>query len=301
MSALTKPDKSASYYYKCLNAFVLAGFQEIWRRLPGISMVRGLNITGLKMIELYLWRVLLVAIAASALLISACGLSESAKKQGTYHYEMGVSYFKENNMTAALTELTEAEKYFDDKADLYNYLGMAYYIKKKYEIAEQKYLKALLLNPTYSEARNSLGVNYLEMRRWDDAIYQFKLVTDDIFYPNQVAANINLGLAYFGKGDYPKSLSQLRSVVANYPRDPRGRLNLGRVYFAMDKTDLAIDEYKKALELNREYVNAYYHLGLAYLKKKESRAAMSAFQEALRLAPDSEVGQISKEYLNALK
>lgn len=240
-------------------------------------------------------------ILAGALLSSACALNESAQKQGKYHYEMGVSYFNENNMTAALKELTEAEKYDDDNAELCNYLGMAYYNKKKYGIAEQKYLKALDLKPTYSEARNSLGVDYLEMHRWDDAINQFKLVTEDIFYPNQAAANINLGLAYFGKGDYPKALSQLRSVVASYPHDPRGRLNLGRVYYALDKFDLAIDEYKKALESNRDYANAYYNLGMAYLKIKDSRAAMSAFQEVLRIAPDSEIGQLSKEYLETLK
>ena len=228
-------------------------------------------------------------------------MSESAQKQGSYHYQMGVSHFNENNMVAALTELTEAEKYDDDNAELYNYLGMAYYNKKKFEIAEQKYLKALLLKPTYSEVRNNLGVDYLEMRRWDDAIYQFKMVTDDIFYSNQEAANINLGLAYFGKGDYPKALSQLRSVVASYPRDPRGRLGLGRVYFAMDKVDLAIEEYKRALESNRDYANAHYNLGLAYLKKNESHAAMAAFQEVLRIAPDSEIGQLSKEYLDTLK
>jgi Tfp pilus assembly protein PilF len=240
-------------------------------------------------------------ILAGVLLSSACALNESARKQGTYHYEMGVSYFHENNMTAALTELTEAEKYDDNNAELCNYLGMVYYNKKKYEIAEQKYLKALVLKPTYSEARNSLGVDYLEMHRWDDAIQQFKLVTEDIFYSNQAAANINLGLAYFGKGDYPKALSQLRSVVASYPHEPHGRLNLGRVYFAMDKFDLAIDEYKKALESNPNYANAYYHLGLAYLKIKDANAAMSAFQEVLRIAPDSEIGQLSKEYLETLK
>jgi tetratricopeptide (TPR) repeat protein len=69
----------------------------------------------------------------------------------------------------------------------------------------------------------------------------------------------------------------------------------------LDKVDLAIDEYKKALESNRDYANAYYNLGLAYLKKNESRAALTAFQEVLRLAPDSEIGQLSKEYLDTLK
>jgi tetratricopeptide (TPR) repeat protein len=204
-------------------------------------------------------------------------------------------------MTAALTELTAAEKYDSDNADLFNYLGMAYYNKKKYDIAAQNYLKALALKPAFSDARNNLGVAYLEMQRWDDAILQFKLVTEDIFYQNQGAAGINLGIAYFGKGDYPKALSLLRSVIANYPRDPRGRLNLGKVYFAMDKLDLAIAEYKKALELNSDYANAYYSLGLAYQKKNDCPAAQTAFREVLRIAPDSEIGQLAKEYLDVLK
>jgi Flp pilus assembly protein TadD len=246
-------------------------------------------------------RFLRFAVLTGVLFSSACTHSESARKQGTYHYQMGVSYFGENNMAAALAELTEAEKYEPDNAELFNYLGMAYFNKKKFAIAEEKYLRALALKPSYSEARNNLGVNYLEMQRWDDAINQFKLVTEDIFYQNQAAATINLGLAYFGKGDYPKALSVLRSVVANYPRDPRGRLNLGRVYFALDKFDLAVDEYKKAVELNKDYANAYYHLGLVYLKIKENRGARTAFTEVLRLAPDSEIGQLSKEYLDALK
>jgi type IV pilus assembly protein PilF len=244
---------------------------------------------------------LLIPLLAGFLCSSACALQEAARKEGSYHYQMGVSHFNENNMAAALTELTEAESYDSDNPELFNYLGMAYYNKKKFDIAEQKYLRALGLKPNYSDARNNLGVNYLEMQRWDDAIRQFKLVTEDIFYQNQSAAGINLGIAYFGKGDYPKALSLLRSIVAEYPRDPRGRMNLGKVFYALEKYDLAIDEYKKAIELNADYANAYYNLGLAYLKTNNKRAAESAFREVMRLAPDSEVGQLSREYIDVLK
>jgi type IV pilus assembly protein PilF len=121
---------------------------------------------------------MLIPLLAGFLCSSACALQEAARNEGSYHYQMGVSHFNENNMAAALTELTAAESYDSDNPELYNYLGMAYYNKKKYEIAEQKYLRALSLKPNYSDARNNLGVNYLEMQRWDDAIRQFKLVTD---------------------------------------------------------------------------------------------------------------------------
>ena len=132
--------------------------------------------------------VLLITVLAGSLCSSACGLSESARKMESYHYQMGVTYFNENNMAAALSELTEAEKSDTDNAELYNYLGMAYFNIKKFAIAEQKYLRALALKPSYAEVRNNLGVNYLEMQRWNDAIHQFKLVTDDIFFQHQASA-----------------------------------------------------------------------------------------------------------------
>lgn len=221
--------------------------------------------------------------------------------RATYHYQMGQSFYAENNFTGALQEFSEAEKLTPKDPTLLNDLGLAYFRKGRYDLAEAKYLKAIKLRPGYSEARNNLGVNYLELKRWDDAIAQFKLVQEDIFYQGQESALINLGLAYLGKGDYQQALAVLRGAVGRNPSDPRIRLHLGRVYFAMDRTELAVAEYKKALELNGSYASAYYHLGLAQVKLQDSRAARGAFKEVIRIAPDSEIGQLSREYLDLLK
>jgi Tfp pilus assembly protein PilF len=243
----------------------------------------------------------LIMLLTASLLCCACALAEASRKEGIYHYQMGVSYFNEGNMTSALTELTKAEEYDSSNPELYNYLGMAYYSKKKLEMAEKKYLAALSINPNHCDARNNLGVVYMDMQRWDDAIAQFRQVSEDIFYQNQVAAHINLGLAYMGKGDYPKALSTLRGVVADYPRDPRGRMNLGRVYSSLEKYDLAINEYKRAVEQDINYAVAYYYLGLAYIKTKNNIGAQAAFKEVIRIAPDSEIGQLSREYMDTMK
>ena len=55
------------------------------------------------------------------------------------------------------------------------------------------------------------------------------------------------------------------------------------------------------MQLNKDYANAHYNLGLAYLKTKEKQAAVSAFREVIRIAPDSEIGQLSREYIDLLK
>lgn len=244
---------------------------------------------------------LILWVLAGTVFLAACATDKQSSKQALYHYQMGLTYLSENNTTSALIELTEAEKLTPDDPDLLNHLGMAYFRKGRYDLAEQKYLRALALKSNFSEARNNLGVTYLEMKRWDDAINQFQLVTDDIFYQQQLAGTINLALAYYGKGDYPKALSLLRPVVANNQGDPRARLALGRVLMALDRNDQAISEMKRAVEIAPDYTLAHYNLGLAYLKIGNKEGATAAFAEVVRIAPDSELGQAAREYLGTVR
>jgi len=218
-----------------------------------------------------------------------------------YHYQMGLSYLGERNYTSALVELTEAEKVDPDNPDVLYNLGMAYIGKRRPDLAEKPLQKAIMLKPNNSVARNDLGVAYLELKQWDNAIQQFKIVKDDIFYANSENASINLGLAYLGKGDYPKALEELRAVGAGNPNNPIIRLSLGRVYFAMDKTEQAIAEYKKALTIYNDFGAAHYHIGLAYLKLNRVADARASFNEVVRIMPDTDMGHSSQGYLELLK
>lgn len=227
--------------------------------------------------------------------------NSSRPNPASYHFQMGLSYLGERNYTAALIDLTEANKLDPDNPEVLYNLGMAYIGKKRPDLAEPILQRAITLKPNYSMARNDLGVAYLELKRWDSAILQFKTVKDDLFYENSDNAAINLGLAYLGKGDYHKALDELRAVVAVNPRNPVARLSLGRVMFAMEKNDQAIVEYYRALEIYRDYGAAYYYLGLAQLKLNSLDAARAAFKDAARLTPDTELGRAAHGYLDLLK
>jgi tetratricopeptide (TPR) repeat protein len=239
--------------------------------------------------------------ALALFLLAGCALGKASRNQASYHFQMGVSFLGENNVTSALVEFTAAEKIDADNHELQNYLGIVYFRKGKYEIAEKKYLRAIDLKPDYSEARNNLAVTYLEMKRWDDAVYQLKLVTEDIFYQNQADAGINLAIAYMGKGDFTKAMATLRPLVTTYPLDARIRYNIGRVYYSTDKIDLALAEYRKALDLYPDYLLAHYSIGQATMKMGDKKAAARAFREVIRIAPDSEIAILSREYLDLLK
>lgn len=233
--------------------------------------------------------------------VSGRGQSNPKPNPGAYHYQMGLSYLGERNYSSALFDLTEAEKFDPENPDVLYNLGLAFIGKKRPDLAEAKLLKAILLKPSFSVARNDLGVAYLDLKRWDSAIQQFKIVKDDLFYDNNENACINLGLAYLGKGDYLKALEELQAVAALNPRNPVVRLSLGRVWFAMDKSELAIVEYIKALEIYRDYGAAYHYLGQAQLKLNRIDAARASFKEAVRLIPESELGRAALNYLDLLK
>lgn len=233
--------------------------------------------------------------------ISGRGRSNPKPDMAAYHYQMGLSYLGERNYSSALFELTEAEKFNPENPDLLYNLGLAYVGKNRPDLAESKLLKAIELKPSFSAARNDLGVAYLELKRWDSAILQFKIVKDDLFYANNENAAINLGLAYLGKGDYPKALAELQTVASMNPRNLVVHLSLGRVLFAMGKNDEAVHEYTKALKIYGDYGAAHYYLGQVQIKQNNIAAARASFKEAVRLIPESELGRAALGYLELLK
>lgn len=235
------------------------------------------------------------------LLFQGCALSAEKQRAATYHLQMGMSKLGERNPSGALAELTEAARIKPDDPEILFYLARAYHEKRTFLLAEQTYLRLLELKPDHSSARNDLGVTYLEMQRWDDAIRQFKIIAEDIFYQSQNEARLNLGLAYFGKADYERALGEFRALISSSPRDPRPRHNLGRVFMAMGKPDLAVEEFDRAIEIYPTYSPSHYHLGLALLRQGNNVRAREAFREVVRLVPDSELGHLAKEQLHLLK
>jgi type IV pilus assembly protein PilF len=246
-----------------------------------------------------------IATMLLVLIVSGCvssrGQNNFKPNQASYHYQMGLSFLGERNYSSALFELTEADKLDPDNPDVLYNLGMAFIGKKRPDLAEAKLLEAILLKPSFTAARNVLGVAYLDMKRWDSAIQQFKIAKDDLFFENSEDASINLGRAYLGKGDYSKALEELQAVAVMNQRNPFVRLSLGRVWFAMDKSEQAIAEYSKALEINRDYGAAHFFMGQAQLKLNRIDAARASFKEAVRLLPDSDLERAALGYLELIK
>jgi type IV pilus assembly protein PilF len=238
---------------------------------------------------------------ASAIAISACAPVNQSTKPAAYHYQMGVSFIEERNYSAALTELTEAEKQDPNNPDMLYYFGLAYMGKRRYDLAEPKFLKAIQIKPSFTRARNDLGVVYMELQKWDNAIQQLKIAKEDLLYEQSENATLNLSMAYLGKRDYGNAWQETSALLTHNPGNPIIYLTMGRILFAQEKTAQSINAYRKAIELYPEYAAAYYYLGVSLMKQNDLPGAKAAFLEAARIAPNFEVGRLATHYLDLLK
>lgn len=208
-----------------------------------------------------------IALMMTFLLLGGCGISREARQKATLHLTMGYHHFQRGDPTLALRELLEAEKYNPEDPEIQLALGWAYNAKALFPEAEQHLKRAIELNPKYTEAHNVLGATYLEMKQWDNAIKEFEIVLRDVLYLTPFHAWNNMGLAYYNKGDLPRS----------------------------------IECFTRAITLKPDLGVAYFNLGLAYRDASKTEDAARAFQEVIRLAPQSPHARLAQQYLDGLK
>ena len=111
-----------------------------------------------------------------------------------------------------------------------------------------------------------------------------------------------LGSIYLDKRLYAQSTTLFKKALK--AKDMEGSENialvcnaLGFSYAAQDQFDMAIKQYKEALEQQPGYVTAWNNLGFAYEKKQLTAQAVEAYDEALKIEPKNSTAKRRSESL----
>ncbi|MCK5514781.1 MAG: tetratricopeptide repeat protein, partial [Deltaproteobacteria bacterium] len=88
--------------------------------------------------------------------------------------------------------------------------------------------KTVKTAPRCARARNNLGLAYVEEKRLDEAIAEYKRALT--IKPNFAQAHDNLGIAYAKKGRFKDAISEYRKAIAIRPDNAEVYSNLGNVY-----------------------------------------------------------------------
>jgi type IV pilus assembly protein PilF len=234
---------------------------------------------------------------------AACANMARLQEQAGNHINIGSAYLSSGQYNAALKELREAEKLTPDDPKVHYLLGISYHGKGLDDLAIGEFQRAIAIKPDDSEVHNFLGAIYLEKGRWDEAIFSFNRALANILYDTPAATLYNLGRAYYEKGQYDSALRHYRDAAAREPYTvlmPLIEKNMGMAWLAKGDTEEAVRHFLKSLELAPSLAESYYWLGLCYRKQNRQREAITAFQTAAKLAPESEFGQKAKEHLKTI-
>jgi Tfp pilus assembly protein PilF len=96
----------------------------------------------------------------------------------------------------------------------------------------------------------------------------------------------NLGHAYAAQGLYNMAIEQYRNALNLRPDYVEAHNNLGNAYLSTGLVDMAIEQFQVALRLEPDYAPAHYNLANAYKSKGQLDMAIEQYQAALRLKPD---------------
>ncbi len=109
-----------------------------------------------------------------------------------------------------------------------------------YQAAIRDYRKVLELRPEMMEAKVNLGAALSHAGQYDEAIAMYESALPSLSFKNPVL--INLGLAYYKKGDFAHARTQFEAVHRLEP-------NNGRVVILLADTDLRLNKSDEVVAL----------------------------------------------------
>ena len=214
---------------------------------------------------------------------------------------VGEAHMAKGNFSSALKYFLDAEAVYANDHLLQDNLGKVYVAKEKYGLAIKHFKKSLVIKPDFAPGKNNLGSAYLLAGKWDDAIKVFEDLSSDLLYATPQYPMYNLGWAYYNKKDYKRAIKYFKKALKidrSYVQALRG---LGLTYKKQGRVKLAEKYLKKAAIKAPKFQQLQFELANVYVVRKKYNKALEAFNDVVRLEPDSELAEIAQEKITKLE
>ena len=94
-------------------------------------------------------------------------------------------------------------------------------------------------------------------------------------------------------------VNQLLDMYKDDEKDEFVIYALAQEYLKASKFDLSIDYFSRLKSINPNYVGLYYHLAAAYVASEDTKAALSTYEEGIRIATEIQDLHALSELKNA--
>lgn len=172
-----------------------------------------------------------------------------------------------------------------ENASLYVDRGNSFLELKNWRQAKENYDKAIQLDPNNSDAYFGRG---LAKGKLDDKVGEMKDYNKAIeLNPEYSKAYHNRAILKSYLGDYSGSIQDFDFAIQLYP-DEETYLARGNVKEKSGKSQQAIEDYNKAIELNPNFASAYLNRGISKNNLGNTLEAIKDYNRAIILDPKDE-------------
>lgn len=197
-------------------------------------------------------------------------------------YTRAVELESTGNHDAALPLLWEAAGLDPQDAEIQNRLGEALQRIGALDAALVAYRRALAARPAYRKAANNLILTLVAAGKGPEAVERARALVATA--PDDPDALFTLGLAQ-SEQDLAEAMKTFRRVLEVSPRHVLARYNLALVLKRADRMVEAIDELRRAIEIEPR-AEVYYTLGVIYWHQGDLPKATEALKAAVALQAD---------------
>lgn len=120
--------------------------------------------------------------------------------------------------------------------------------------------------------------------------------------PKNAAPRVELGNLYFDAEKYDEAIQWYSAALKLSPKDVDASTDLGVSYYYTNQPDKALAQFDQSLKLNPSHAKTILNVGIVKAFGKQDLAgAEQAWQQVIKLAPDSPEGQAARRALDSLR
>jgi tetratricopeptide (TPR) repeat protein len=211
----------------------------------------------------------------------------------------GYAYSQLGKLDDALRIYKESAKLTKVPDFIYFNIGNIYFRKNDKKNALKYLEKAIKMNSTIASAYPLLISLYHDLNRTDDA-KRMEERYRSVLLVKSSEEHDSLGRIAFASGRMNVAIDEFKRAIEINPSNPAAYSNLGRVYFNSGVMNQAYEYQQKALEIDPNYAMAYYWLGHIYRNSGNAPMARRCFEEYRRIEPDGYLSRKAKQFIKEL-
>ncbi|WP_372367548.1 protein kinase [Candidatus Uabimicrobium sp. HlEnr_7] len=259
------------------------------------------------------------------------------KKNAAAYQQRGYIYFSMKEFDLCLEDLKVCLNYTNNKASIYHYMAQCYIEKKDFPQAIKCCNAALQTNPNLANIYYTRAKVYLASRQYPQAINDFNILVRS--NPNHAQTLQERGVAFMQAQQYKQAIADFVKVLQLSPGNVPGLVNMGRSLMFLQEHKRAIDcvheaikisptalnhfyasqilytkkplltadfqhilkHLNHAIQLNPQFVAAYFMRGNTYANIKNNRAASNDLNYVIKLMPNSDMAIKARQRIQQFK